>query len=84
MYKSVVMTLSSLDGIYLLDYSPSIESPIQYKDEKLKLSYNQFKICTVHQTETGRLHKKLVYAHFDGEKINFTILDLKTNKVIRK
>ena len=78
------MTSSSLEGIYLLDYSPSLESPIQYKEEKLKLSYNQFKKCIVHQTETGILHKKLVYAHFDGEKISFTILDLRTNQVIRK
>lgn len=68
----------------MLDFSPSIEPPIQFKDEKIKLSYNQFKICTVHQSEVGLIHKKLVYAHFDGEKMNFTILDLKTNKVTQR
>mgnify|MGYP000890932449 CR=1 FL=1 len=68
----------------MLDFSPSIESPIQFKKETIELKYNQFKVCTVHQSKEGTIHKKLIYAHHDGEKINITILDLKTNEVTRK
>ena len=72
------------EEIYLLDFNPSVESPIQFKEETIKLEYNQFKVCIVHQSKVGIIHKKLIYAHYDGEKINLTILDLKTNEVTRK
>lgn len=67
----------------MLDFSPSIESPIEIKDEKIELTLNQFQVCTVSQKEFGFLHKKIVYAHHDGKKIHVTILDLKKEKIIR-
>ncbi len=67
----------------MLDFSPSLESPIKAKDEKIELTLNQFQICTVSQKEVGLLHKKIVYAHHDGKKIQVVILDPKKEKITR-
>ena len=67
----------------MLDYSPSLESPIRSEKKVLTIDSNLFQVCTTKLTETGYFSKKrLVYAHHDGHKLNITIVDPNTGNVI--
>lgn len=69
----------------MLDFSPSIESPIRTEKKTLVIESRQFQVCTTNVTETRRRRKTtLVYAHHDGEMLHITFVDPDEKKVIRQ
>ena len=67
----------------MLDFSPSIESPIRSEKKTLVIESRQFQVCTINMTETKRRKKTtLVYAPHDGETLHITFVDPDERKVI--
>lgn len=63
----------------------NMESPLHLEKKTLVIDSNIFPVCTTNKTEAGKMfHKKLIFVHHDGEKMNVVIVDPVSGEIVNQ